>query len=484
MDYTKNQILEVEINDMGEHGEGIGKVDGYTLFVKDAVPGDFVKAKLTKVKKNYSYARLEEIITPSPDRVTARCAFHRQCGGCQLQALSYEAQLKFKEKKVKNDMVRIGGFNEGFIESIMEPVIGMENPFRYRNKAQFPVKNVKGRIITGFYAGRTHDVIENTDCVLGVKENEEILKTIISFMEDEKVSAYDENTGSGIVRHILIRKGFKTGELMVCLVINADRMPHADKLIERLSKIENVKSISISINKKNTNVILGEKCKTLWGSDTIEDYIGNLKFKISPHSFYQVNPVQTEKLYSKALEYAELSGDENVWDLYCGIGTISLFLAQKAGHVTGVEIVPEAIEDAKENALANELNNTEFYVGAAEDIAPVLLEKGNVPDVIVVDPPRKGCDGALLDTIISVMPKKVVYVSCDPATLSRDVKVLCENGYEMKKICPVDQFGHTVHCEVVTLLSKSNRKADSHIKLSLDMDEYYGIIEKEQAENK
>lgn len=457
MDYVKNQILEVEIKDMSEHGEGIGKVDGYTLFVKDAVPGDFIKAKLTKVKKNYSYARLDEIITPSPERVVPKCAFHRQCGGCQLQALSYTAQLNFKEKKVKNDMVRIGGFAEEFIDSIMESVIGMDNPFRYRNKAQFPVRSTNGRIITGFYAGRTHDVIENTDCVLGVVENEEILKAIISFMEKENISAYDEKTGKGIVRHILIRKGFTTGEIMICIVINANKIPFSERLVSILSGIKNVKSISISINKKNTNVILGDVCKTLWGSDTISDYIGDLKFNISPHSFYQVNPVQTEKLYSKALEYAGLTGNENVWDLYCGIGTISLFLAKKAGHVTGVEIVPEAIEDAKENALANGLNNTEFYVGAAEDIAPELLKKGNVPDVIVVDPPRKGCDAALLNTIISVMPERVVYVSCDPATLSRDVKILCETGYEMKKICPVDQFGHTVHVETVVLITRKDK---------------------------
>lgn len=454
--YTKNQIIEVTITDMSETGEGIGKVDGYTLFVKDAIIGDTVKARLTKTKKNYSFARVEEIVVPSDKRVTPVCEYHRQCGGCQIQAMDYSAQLEFKALKVKNDLIRIGGFDEALIESISEPIIGMENPFRYRNKAQYPVGlNKDGDIISGFYAGRTHSIIANTNCHLGVKENKEILETVISFMKKNGIKPYDEETGKGVVRHVLIRKGFTTGEIMVCLVINADSLKNADALVDMLSKIDGIKSISININKKNTNVILGDKCVTLFGSDTITDYIGDVKFNISPLSFFQVNPVQTKKLYDKALEYADLSGGETVWDLYCGIGTISLFLAKKAGHVYGIEIVPQAIIDAKENAAINNISNASFYTGAAEDLAPTLNER---PDVIVVDPPRKGCDEKLLSTILSEKPEKVVYVSCDPATLSRDLKILCgSDEYVLKKVCPVDQFPHTTHVETVVLITRKEK---------------------------
>ena len=465
MAYLKNQILDVEITDISDSGEGIGKVDGYTLFVKDALIGDKVKARLTKVKKNYSFARLEEIITPSKDRVTPPCKYHRQCGGCQIQAMSYEAQLKFKYNKVKNDLVRIGGFDEEFIESISEPIIGIENPFRYRNKAQYPVGLSKdGQIIAGFYAGRTHSIISNTNCLLGCEENEQILETIISYMNKNEIAPYDEVSGRGIVRHVLIRKGFTTSEIMVCVVINADRLKNEEMLVSMLTENPDIKSISINVNKKNTNVILGDKCRTLFGTDTITDYIGDVKFKISPLSFFQVNPVQTKKLYGKALEYADLSGNETVWDLYCGIGTISLFLAKKAKHVFGIEIVPEAISDAKENTKINGIENASFYTGAAEDLAPELLsgkfdssvsKDDTIPDVIVVDPPRKGCDETLLNTILSVKPEKIVYVSCDPATLSRDLKILTASGeYELRKVCAVDQFSQTVHVETVVLMSK------------------------------
>ncbi|MDO4189376.1 MAG: 23S rRNA (uracil(1939)-C(5))-methyltransferase RlmD [Lachnospiraceae bacterium] len=475
MTYVKNQILNVEITDMSETGEGIGKVDGYTLFVKDAIIGDVVKAGLTKVKKNYAFARVVEIITASKDRIDPPCQYHRQCGGCQIMAMSYDAQLQFKANKVKNDLVRIGGFDRDYIDNITEQIIGMENPLRYRNKAQYPVGLSKdGQIITGFYAGRTHSIIPNTNCYLGVEENKKILEIIIKYMSSYDVSPYDETTGKGIVRHILIRKGFTTGEIMVCVVINADSLKNSEALVSALNVVDGIKSICININKKNTNVILGDKCKTLWGEDTITDYIGDVKFKIGPMSFFQVNPVQTKKLYDKAMEYVTMDIEnvpdssedkklttgsltgKNVWDLYCGIGTISLFLAKKAEHVTGVEIVSPAIEDAKENAKLNGIDNAEFYVGAAEDLASELLEKGNIPDVIVVDPPRKGCDEKLLNTILSVKPERVVYVSCDPATLSRDLKILCgSNEYELKQVCPVDQFPHSTHVETVVLMSRT-----------------------------
>ena len=494
--YSKNDIVTVKIEDIGTEGEGIGKLEGFTLFVKDAVMGDVVEARLVKVKKNYAYARLEKVLTSSPLRVKPVCPYHKQCGGCQIQAMSYEAQLQFKENKVKNNLVRIGGFDQLFIESVMEPVVGMEQPWHYRNKAQFPVGTDKdGRIITGFYAGRTHSIIANTDCALGVEENEPILQKVLAYMQNEKVSAYDETTGQGLVRHILIRKGFTSGEIMVCLVINGKSLPKEDRLVSTLREIPGMTSIWLNYNTKNTNVIMGTEGRVLWGQNTITDVIHRrsieeinsgkdclrydskenapkgITFAISPLSFYQVNPIQTEKLYSLALEYAGLTGEETVWDLYCGIGTISLFMAQCAKEVHGVEIVPQAIEDARKNAERNHIENATFYVGKAEEVLPRLYEEEHIfADVICVDPPRKGCDEACLNTIIKMAPKRIVYVSCDSATLARDLKYLCENGYEIRKVRAVDQFGQTVHTETVGVLSKLH-EAKHHVKVKLDMDE-------------
>lgn len=496
--YSKNDIVTVKIEDIGTEGEGIGKLEGFTLFVKDAVMGDVVEARLVKVKKNYAYARLEKVLTPSPLRVEPVCPYHKQCGGCQIQAMSYEAQLQFKENKVKNNLVRIGGFDQLFIESVMEPVVGMEQPWHYRNKAQFPVGTDKdGRIITGFYAGRTHSIIANTDCALGVEENEPILQKVLAYMQNEKVSAYDETTGQGLVRHILIRKGFTSGEIMVCLVINGKSLPKEDRLVSTLREIPGMTSIWLNYNTKNTNVIMGTEGRVLWGQNTITDVIHRrsieeinsgkdclrydskenapqgITFAISPLSFYQVNPIQTEKLYSLALEYAGLTGEETIWDLYCGIGTISLFMAQCAKEVHGVEIVPQAIEDARKNAERNHIENATFYVGKAEEVLPRLYEEEHIfADVICVDPPRKGCDEACLNTIIKMAPKRIVYVSCDSATLARDLKYLCENGYEIRKVRAVDQFGQTVHTETVVLLSKGmidSRKVKVDFSLE-DMD--------------
>lgn len=494
--YSKNDIVTVKIEDIGTEGEGIGKLEGFTLFVKDAVMGDVVEARLVKVKKNYAYARLEKVLTSSPLRVKPVCPYHKQCGGCQIQAMSYEAQLQFKENKVKNNLVRIGGFDQIFIESVMESVVGMEQPWHYRNKAQFPVGTDKdGRIITGFYAGRTHSIIANTDCALGVEENEPILQKVLAYMQNEKVSAYDETTGQGLVRHILIRKGFTSGEIMVCLVINGKSLPKEDRLVSTLREIPGMTSIWLNYNTKNTNVIMGTEGRVLWGQNTITDVIHRrsieeinsgkdclrydskenapqgITFAISPLSFYQVNPIQTEKLYSLALEYAGLTGEETVWDLYCGIGTISLFMAQCAKEVHGVEIVPQAIEDARKNAECNHIENATFYVGKAEEVLPRLYEEEHIfADVICVDPPRKGCDEACLNTIIKMAPKRIVYVSCDSATLARDLKYLCENGYEIRKVRAVDQFGQTVHTETVCLLSKLH-EAKHHVNVKLDMDE-------------
>ena len=475
---NKNDIVTVEITDIGVSGEGIGHVDGYTLFIKDAVIGDVVEAKVMKAKKNYGYARLMKVITPSEYRVEPKCAFARRCGGCQIQEMSYDRQLVFKDQKIRGNLERIGGFTKDQIDTVMQPVVGMEHPFGYRNKAQFPFGTDKeGNPITGFYAGRTHDIIANTDCALGVEQNKEILEIILQYMRENKIKSYDEKTGKGLIRHALIRYGFKTKEIMVCLVVNGKKLPKAERLIEKLIQIEGMTSITISPNTRRDNIIMGDSYEILWGQGYITDYIGNVKYQISPLSFYQVNPVQTEKLYGLALEYADLKGDETVWDLYCGIGTISLFLAQKAKQVYGVEIVPQAIDDAKENAKINAIDNAEFFVGKAEEVLPEYYAEyerehnGETAhaDVIVVDPPRKGCDETLLETIVKMQPEKVVYVSCDSATLARDLKYLCANGYEIRMCRGVDQFPQSVHVETVVLLSR--KTPDDTIEVDLDLDE-------------
>lgn len=451
----KDDLITVTIEDLSSEGLGVGHYDGMAFFIKDTVIGDVAEAKIMKLKKTYGYARLTRLITPSPDRIAARCPVARQCGGCQIQAMSYPAQLRFKEAKVRNNLVRIGKFEH----PPMELIIGMEEPFRYRNKAQFPVGMSKdGRIIAGFYAGRTHAIIECEDCLLGVEENRVILDLVLEHMKEYHIRPYEELTGKGLVRHVMIRKGFATGAVMVCLIVNGDSLPHADALVERLRTIRGMASITLNINREQTNVIMGREIKLLWGQPYIEDTIGNVRFRISPLSFYQVNPLQTEKLYNKALEYAGLTGEETVWDLYCGIGTISLFLAQRAKQVYGVEIVPAAIEDAKANAALNGMTNAEFFVGKAEEVLPEKYEKeGITADVIVVDPPRKGCEESVLATMIQMAPKRIVYVSCDSATLARDLKYLCHHGYELTRCCPTDMFGNSVHVETVCLLSRKDK---------------------------
>ena len=503
----KNDRIELKIEDMGVDGQGIGKYDGMTFFVKDAVIGDEIRARVTKLKKNYGYARMEEILSPSEARTVPECELYKRCGGCQIQAMDYGKQLEFKQNKVRGNLIRIGGFAPEFVDEVMQPIVGMETPYRYRNKAQFPIGTDKeGNVVAGFYAARSHNIIPVTDCKLGVEENQKILETVLSYMRENGIKPYDEATGKGLVRHVLIRYGFTTKEIMVCLVINGKKLPAREKLVEKLSGLEGMTSISINQNTKNTNVILGERTECIWGQPYITDYIhlrecGNdavaaegagrkefaltdtaVGFHISPQSFYQVNPVQTEKLYSLALDYAGLTGKETVWDLYCGIGTISLFLAQKAGKVYGVEVVPQAIEDAKNNAKLNGISNAEFFVGKAEEVLPEFYEResrrsagsadegGEVaaaaekdagkadgrsmlhPDVIVVDPPRKGCDEKCLETLLKMHPERIVYVSCDSATLARDLRELCDGGYEVKKVRAVDQFGNTVHVETVILM--------------------------------
>lgn len=457
VEYQKNQEVEVEVNALGNEGEGVGHTqDGYTVFVKDALPGDVIRAKLMKCKKQYAFGRLVEILTPSKDRVPAVCEKARVCGGCQIQEIAYEKQLEFKTDKVKSNLVRIGGVKN----PPMEPIIGMDDPWRYRNKAQFPIGRAKdGKIVAGFYAGRTHAIVSvpDNDCMLGREVNAKILDKVIAHMETYDIEPYDEATGTGLVRHVLIRCGFATDEIMVCLVVNGTKIPEEDALADSLMEIPGMTSIMLNTNMDQTNVILGEQVRTIRGESYITDQIGDVKFCISPLSFYQVNPVQTEKLYLRALEYAGLTGKETVWDVYCGIGTISLFLAREAKKVYGVEIVPDAIEDAKKNAALNDIHNVKFFVGKAEDVLPKQYEKHQIyADVIVVDPPRKGCEQAVLDTILKMRPKRVVYVSCDSATLARDIKTLAEDGYVLKAVTPVDQFCHTAHVECVCLLTKTH----------------------------
>ena len=509
---NKNDLFELTITDMGTDGEGIGHYDGMTFFVKDALIGDVITARALKLKKNYGYARVEEIKSPSTFRVEAECPLHRSCGGCQIQALSYDKQLEFKNEKVRNNIIRIGGFDPEFIDYVMQPVVGMDKPYRYRNKAQFPVgKDRNGKLVTGFYASRTHSIIPVTDCLLGVKENEKILDIVKSWMGENHIEPYNEETHKGLVRHVLIRFGFTSKEIMVCLIINGKSLPASDSLCEKLSEIPGMTSVSYNVNTEKTNVILGKRTECIWGQPYISDTIHlrtypdfketglGIEYQISPQSFYQVNPEQTEKLYSTALEFAGLTGKESVWDLYCGIGTISLFLSQKAKQVYGVEIVPQAIEDAKNNARLNGITNAEFFVGKAEEVLPefyanaagdagtdMISADGNNgedtnrcmdgrnrdmlrPDVIVVDPPRKGCDERCLDTMLKMAPDRIVYVSCDSATLARDLKILCQGGYEIRKIQVFDQFAHSVHVETVCLLSQ--RKADDYLEVEIDLDE-------------
>ena len=472
MNIKKNDIYNIKITDLGTQGEGIGKIEGYTLFVKNTLPGEEVKVIVVKANKSYGYGKALEIITPSPYRIAPPCSFAGKCGGCTIQHLEYSEQLKLKQNKVKQNIMRIGGFNN--IE--VAPVIGMEEPYHYRNKAQYPVNSDKNGINMGFYSLGSHKIVNNDNCLIGSKVNSKILQAIKAFMKSNDISAYNEETGKGLVRHILIREGFYTGEIMVCLIVNSNKFKYKKELLKALEGIENLKSVVINYNTVKSNVIMGQKCETIWGQDYISDKIGDLIFKISPLSFFQVNPVQTYKLYSKALEFADLKGNETVIDAYCGIGSISLFLAQKAKKVYGIEIVPDAIENAIENAKLNNIKNAEFFTGKSEDIFPKLYnEKGIKADVMVVDPPRKGCDESLLRLMLDMKPERIVYVSCDSATLARDLKILCEKGtYDIEKVQPVDMFPHSYHVETVVVLS--HKKPDSLINVKVEFGEGEGKV--------
>jgi 23S rRNA (uracil1939-C5)-methyltransferase len=442
----KNDYIEVQFEDLTHDGAGVAKVEGYPLFVKNALPGERAKIKVIKVNKGYGFGRLEEILEKSPYRVDAPCPIYKECGGCQLQHLSYEGQLLAKEKQVRDVLTRIGK-----LENVkVHPVLGMSEPWRYRNKAQVPVGEREGGLIAGFYQQRSHEIIDMEACMIQQEKNDEVVQAVKKICTKYGVTAYNEERHKGTLRHIMARHGQVTKEVMVVLVTRTSELPNKENIVKEIvESVEGVKSIIQNVNPKKTNVILGDETRVLWGEEVIYDLIGNVQFAISSRSFYQVNPEQTKVLYDQALTYAELTGEETVIDAYCGIGTISLFLAQKAKKVYGVEIVPEAIADANRNAELNGIENVEFAVGEAEGVIPNWYKKGIVADVLVVDPPRKGCDEALLQTIIEMKPKKVVYVSCNPATLARDLRVLEDGGYKTVEVQPVDMFPHTTHCEAV-----------------------------------
>ena len=449
---NKNDIFTVEITDQDDRGQGIGKAMGFPIFVRHAVMGDVAEVSVTKVKKSFAFARIVNFIKKSPNRIEPQCEAYKRCGGCQLQNMSYEAQLEFKKKRVRECLRRIGGFAD--IE--VEDTIASDEIFRYRNKAQYPVgRDKNGRPVCGFYAQRTHDIIECGDCLLSPAEFSDITKAVLEWMQENNISAYDESTGKGLVRHIFLRRSFATGKVLLCLVIKGNKLPHADELKLKMREYDYLSGISVSINKNRGNAILGDKFVCISGEPYTRDSIGDIQFNISPASFYQVNPQQTKKLYDTAISFANLTGTETVIDLYCGIGTISLYAAKNAAHVYGVEVVPQAIENARENARLNNIENASFYAGKAEEVLPKLYEEGlTKADVVIVDPPRKGCDETALSTIADIAPERIVYVSCDPATLARDLKFLKTKGYEPQKVQPVDMFPQTVHVEACVLLVK------------------------------
>jgi 23S rRNA (uracil1939-C5)-methyltransferase len=447
------QTVEVEITGLNHEGAGVGRVDGYTLFVQGALAGERVRARVEHVKKSYGFAALLDVIEASPHRAQPPCPVFDRCGGCSLQHLAYEEQLRHKQQIVKDNLRRIGGFPvEGEGAVVVHPTIGMSDPWRYRNKAQVPIGEENGALVGGFYAERSHEIVDMDECLIQHPANDEAVAAVKRIAARLGIPPYDEVRHTGLLRHVVAKVGARTGEVMVVLVTTEDFIPQREMLIESIrAQVPGVTSIVQNVNPEKTNVIFGKKTVTLWGSDVIYDYIGPIKFAISARSFYQVNPVQTEVLYNKTLEYAGATGTETVIDAYCGIGTISLFLAQKSRHVYGVEIVPEAIADANRNAELNGIANVTFETGPAEVVIPAWKDQGIRPDVIVVDPPRKGCDEALLTTILQMKPQRVVYVSCNPSTLARDLKVLAEL-YEVKEVQPVDMFPHTGHVESVALL--------------------------------
>ncbi|WP_281864893.1 23S rRNA (uracil(1939)-C(5))-methyltransferase RlmD [Planomicrobium okeanokoites] len=446
---NKNDRLLVHVEDLTHDGAGVAKVDGYPLFIHGALPGEDVHIHVLKTLKSYGFAKLLEIENASPFRVEAPCPVFDTCGGCQIQHLSYEGQMTFKRKLVRDAITRIGKLPDVPVHAVK----GMENPWRYRNKSQIPFGMEDGRVVAGFYQPRSHRIADTDICLIQTPEADSIMAGIKQKLTEMGIEPYEEETHRGQLRHVVVRKARATGEIMVVLVTKKKKFPQAAQAIELIqSLVPETVSIVQNVNPQKTNVIFGDETITLWGKDVIEDRIGDVRFEISARSFYQINPEQTEVLYGQALEYANLTGNETVIDAYCGIGTISLFLAQRAKFVMGVEIVPPAIEDAKRNAELNGLNNTLFDAGPAEQVIPRWYKEGRKADVLVVDPPRKGCDEQLLHTILKQRPERVVYVSCNPATLARDLRILEDGGYRTQEVQPVDMFPQSTHCEAVTWL--------------------------------
>ena len=450
----KNKEYILDIVGIGYEGEGIAKIEGFPIFIEGAIIGEKVKVLIVKTNKGYAFGKLLEVIEASEDRVEPPCEYFKRCGGCTIQHMNYKKQLEFKHERVMDCVSKIGGLSKDLVKF----PIGMDVPYRYRNKVQLPVGLVNGKLSIGFYAPRSHNIIDMNTCLIQDETADKVAGIVREWMEKNSIKAATVNGGfnkNGEIRHIVIRRGFTTNEVMVVIVSNKKVLTAKDELIEALkANIDGLKSVILNTNKEATNVILGEKFITLWGEDTITDYIGEFKFNISPLSFFQVNPKQTDVLYNKALEYAALTGEETVFDAYCGTGTITLFLSQKAKKVYGVEVIESAIDNANANAKENNIENAEFLIGKAEEIIPNLVAEGVKPEVIVVDPPRKGCDIKLLDSIGEVKPERIVYVSCDPSTLSRDLKILTEKGYEVVEVQPVDMFPQTSHIESVVLLRR------------------------------
>ncbi|MBC1651592.1 23S rRNA (uracil(1939)-C(5))-methyltransferase RlmD [Listeria booriae] len=448
----KNDCLDVVFEDLTHDGNAVAKIDGYPIFVPQGLPDEIAQIKVLKTNKNYGFGKIIELTKESADRVTPPCLVYSQCGGCQLQHLSYDGQLRMKQKQVAQVMKRIGKQD---VEVL--PTLGMENPWNYRNKAQVPVGFVNGRLVAGFYQQRSHQIIDMNTCLIQQEENNEVIQTARAIFAKYYVEPYDETTRKGVLRHLMTRFATTTGELMLVIVTTKLNFPNkAEILAELQQSIPELTSLVQNVNTANTNVIFGEQTVVLAGREYIMDTIHGISFAISARSFYQVNPEQTEILYAEALKLAGLTGEETVIDAYCGIGSISLCLAKEAKHVYGVEIVPQAIEDARANAKLNKMDNVTFAVGKAEEVIPDWFKQGIKADVLVVDPPRKGCDDALLQTILKMKPKRVVYVSCNPATLARDMLVLTEGGYEAKMVQPVDMFPQTTHVECVTVLQRQN----------------------------
>jgi len=471
---AKNDEVVVDIIGMTHDGEGVGRAEGYTLFVPGALPGEKVRVRVLKTKKQYGYAKLTELVQASSDRIAAPCPIYDQCGGCQLQHMSYTGQLAWKRQLVVDNLERIGklqvvreaasagetlvddGQEAGHLDQegiLVRPTLGMSEPWRYRNKSQVPIGVTEGGLVGGFYARGSHRIVDMETCLIQHEQNDEVVSRVKAIGRKLGITAYNEETGQGLLRHVVVKIGFATKEMMIVLVTNGERIPRLNEWISAIrEELPAVVSICQNVNTRKTNVIFGDVTRVLWGREVIHDYIGDVKFAISARSFYQVNPAQTEVLYGKTVEYAGLTGEETVIDAYCGIGTISLFLAQHAKKVYGVEIVKEAIEDARANAELNGMTHVEFEVGASEDVIPRWKEQGIEADVIVVDPPRKGCDPRLLETILEMKPERVVYVSCNPSTLARDLRVLEDGGYRTVEVTPVDMFPHTTHIESVALL--------------------------------